>query len=97
LGILEDVRGRGPAPELVIEADPGRGQVPIGAGRLPAEHDRHEPRLVPGGHGLVLDPDDVPFGGRAAQDLLGAWRADLARATASSLEMAARKQQLGAD
>lgn len=53
---------------MVVQADPGRGQIPVGAGRPTAEHDRHQQRLVPGGHLLIPDPNDVPFGGGPRKD-----------------------------
>jgi hypothetical protein len=75
----EGAGGRGQAREIVVEVDPGRGQVPVGAGRLPAEYDRHEQRLVAGGHGLVPDSDVVSSGGRTAEDLLGPGAVDYRR------------------
>jgi hypothetical protein len=70
-GVLEGPRGHGQAAEIILEARLGSGQVCVGAGRLPAEHDRHQQRLMPGGHRLIPDPDDVAFGEEATKDLLG--------------------------
>jgi hypothetical protein len=58
-GVLEGPRGRGQAAEIILEARLGSGQVCVGAGRLPAQHDRHQQRLMPGGHRLIPHPDNV--------------------------------------
>ena len=65
-GVLEGPRGHGQAAEIILEARLGSGQVCVGAGRLPAEHDRHQQRLMPGGHRLIPDTDDVAFGSTTA-------------------------------
>jgi hypothetical protein len=70
-GVLEGPRGHGQAAEIILEARLGSGQVCVGAGQLPAEHDRHQQRLMPGGTGSSRTPTMSPSVRRPRKICLG--------------------------